>query len=176
MHDRICAIATAQGEGAIGVVRASGKESISRISEVFSRDLNNKNSHTTHFGLLRDNKGEIVDEVLITIFHEGKSYTGEESVEISCHGSPYILAKVLELLGMLDFRLAEPGEFTKRAFVNGKLDLSQAEAVADLIASQSKRAHDIALNQLRGQFSHELKELREKLINFSRNSFNSCEN
>ena len=167
MHDRICAIATAQGEGAIGVVRASGKESISRISEVFSRDLNNKNSHTTHFGLLRDNKGEIVDEVLITIFHEGRSYTGEESVEISCHGSPYILAKVLELLGMLDFRLAEPGEFTKRAFVNGKLDLSQAEAVADLIASQSKRAHDIALNQLRGQFSHELKELREKLINFA---------
>lgn len=167
MHDRICAIATAQAEGAIGVVRASGKESISRISEVFSRNLNNKNSHTTHFGLLRDKKGEIVDEVLITIFHEGKSYTGEESVEISCHGSPYILAKVLELLGMLDFRLAEPGEFTKRAFVNGKLDLSQAEAVADLIASQSKRAHDIALNQLRGQFSHELKELREKLINFA---------
>ena len=167
MHDRICAIATAQGEGAIGVVRASGKESISIISEVFSRDLNNKNSHTTHFGLLRDNKGEVVDEVLITIFHEGKSYTGEESIEISCHGSSYILAKVLELLGTLDFRLAEPGEFTKRAFVNGKLDLSQAEAVADLIASQSKRAHDIALNQLRGQFSHELKELREKLINFA---------
>lgn len=166
-QDTICALATAGGTGAIAVIRISGDESIKLVSSLFSKDLSNENSHTIHFGLIKDSNSDIIDEVLISIFKEGKSYTGEESAEISCHGSPYIQQQILDALVDVGCRLAGPGEFTQRAFLNGKLDLSQAEAVADLISSQSKRTHDIALKQLRGRFSSELKELREKLIHFA---------
>lgn len=165
--DTICAIATANGVGAIGVVRVSGKKALKHTSKLFSKDLTNKASHTIHFGTISNSNGELIDEVLISIFEEGKSFTGEESAEISCHGSPFIQQKIVQALLEEGCRMAEPGEFTQRAFFNGKLDLSQAEAVADLIASQSKKAHNIALKQLRGGFSSELKELREKLINFA---------
>jgi tRNA modification GTPase len=165
--DAICALATPQGIGAIGLVRTSGAGSIEKVSALFSGKILDAKSHTVHFGLLKDSLGEVIDEVLITIFHTGRSFTGEESVEISCHASPYILQKVLNTLNTCGFRLALPGEFTQRAFLNGKLDLSQAEAVADLIASESKRSHEIALKQLRGGFSTELRDLREKLIHFA---------
>ncbi len=166
-NDPICALATANGVGAISVIRASGKGSISLVNQFISKDLTSHKSHSIHFGVLTDSNGKGIDEVLISIFHEGKSFTGEESVEISCHGSIFIQQEILSVLTSNGFRLAEPGEFTKRAFMNGKLDLSQAEAVADLIACQSKQAHEIALKQLRGTFSNQLKELREKLIHFA---------
>lgn len=166
-QDTICALATAGGTGAIAVIRVSGDKSLEIISTLFSKDLTSKESHTVHFGLLRDKESALIDEVLISIFKDGKSYTGEESAEISCHGSPYIQQQVMNALIEAGCRLAAPGEFTQRAFLNGKLDLSQAEAVADLISSQSKRTHDIALKQLRGRFSSELKELRDKLIHFA---------
>jgi len=165
--DTICALATANGVGAIAVIRASGKNAIKLVNPFFSKDLISHKSHTIHFGVLSDSNGKAIDEVLISIFEEGNSFTGEESVEISCHGSTFIQQEILNVLISNGFRLAEPGEFTKRAFMNGKLDLSQAEAVADLIASQSKQAHEIALQQLRGTFSSQLKELREKLIHFA---------
>jgi tRNA modification GTPase len=166
-NEPICALATANGLGAIAVIRTSGKGVIELVSPFFSKELKNKKSHTIHFGVFSDNTGKAIDEVLISLFEEGKSFTGEESVEISCHGSVYIQQQILHVLTSNGFRLAEPGEFTKRAFMNGKLDLSQAEAVADLIASQTKQAHDIALKQLRGSFSGQLKDLRSKLIHFA---------
>jgi len=166
-QDTICALATPNGIGAIGMIRLSGKESWEIVSNVFSKSLESAASHTTHFGTISNDKGELVDEVLVNVFAEGKSFTGEQSAEISCHGSPYIQQQIIQVLLKAGCRLAEPGEFTQRAFLNGKMDLSQAEAVADLIASQSKSAHGIALKQLRGGFSSELKELREKLINFA---------
>lgn len=166
-QDCICALATANGVGAIGVVRVSGPGSWEITEKLFSKSFEGKSSHTAHFGVFSTAEGKAIDEVLITIFAEGKSFTGEESVEISCHGSPYIQQQILTILCQNGCRLAEPGEFTQRAFLNGKMDLSQAEAVADLIASQSRNAHDIALKQLRGGFSSELKDLREKLIHFA---------
>jgi tRNA modification GTPase len=165
--DTICALATANGVGAIALIRVSGKEALKIVSSRFSKDLQSKESHTVHFGNLTSASGEIIDEVLITVFAEGKSFTGEESAEIACHASPYIQQQIIQTLTASGCLLAEPGEFTMRAFMNGKMDLSQAEAVADLIASQSKSAHDIALKQLKGGFSSELKELREKLIHFA---------
>ena len=166
-NETICALATPNAIGAIAIVRVSGQNAKEIVSEYFSKNLRDKASHTTHFGLFKNEIGETIDEVLATVFDIGKSFTGEESVEISCHGSPYIQQQIIQTLTRKNCRLAEPGEFTKRAFMNGKLDLSQAEAVADLIASQSKQAHQIALRQLRGNFSHELKDLREKLIHFA---------
>lgn len=166
-YDPICALATANGVGAISVIRVSGVGSKAFISQNFSKNLSDKPSHTVHFGVFTDGKKNAIDEVLVSVFDEGKSFTGEESVEISCHGSLYIQQQILQVLCASGFRLAEPGEFTQRAFLNGKMDLSQAEAVADLIASQSKQAHDVALRQLRGQFSNQLLELREKLIQFA---------
>ncbi|MES2798535.1 MAG: tRNA uridine-5-carboxymethylaminomethyl(34) synthesis GTPase MnmE [Bacteroidota bacterium] len=166
-NDIICATATPNGIGAIGIVRVSGKGSISSISVIFNKNLSEKNTHTLHFGTIQNKENELIDEVLVSIFHEGKSFTGEESVEISCHGSSYIIQRIIDELLKNGCRLANPGEFTMRAFMNGKLDLSQAEAVADLIASQSKQAHNIALKQLRGGFSSELRELREQLIHFA---------
>ena len=166
-NETICAIATPSGVGAIGVIRLSGSESISITQKLFSRNIESADSHTLHFGSIRSTSGELIDEVLVSVFRDGKSFTGEESVEISCHGSAYILQQIIAELNTAGCRMAKPGEFTQRAFFNGKLDLSQAEAVADLIASQSKKAHDIALKQLRGNFSTELKELREKLIHFA---------
>ncbi len=166
-QDPICALATANGIGAIALIRTSGPHSKSLVSKLFSKDLSIQKTHTVHFGWLSNLDGERIDEVLVTLFDDGKSFTGEESVEIACHGSIYIQQQILQALGSVGFRMAEPGEFTQRAFLNGRMDLSQAEAVADLIASQSKNAHEIALKQLRGTFSSELQELREKLIHFA---------
>ena len=166
-NETICALATPNGTGAIGIIRVSGEKSLSIVSTFFSKDLAKTPSHTLHFGTFKNNQGEILDEVLISVFHEGKSFTGEQSAEISCHGSSYILQAVMETLVQGGCRIAEPGEFTKRAFLNGKIDLSQAEAVADLIASQSKGMHSLALKQLKGHFSDELKSLRQQLIDFA---------
>jgi tRNA modification GTPase len=167
----ICAIATPPGTGAIAVVRLSGPESLSIAQHFFipagaKSAINTMKSHKMHFGkfIYED---RIIDEVLLTYFKSPHSYTGEDSVEISCHGSEFIQQKIIELLLDSGARLADPGEFTMRAFLNGKLDLSQAEAVADLIASQSKSAHRLALNQMRGGFSEKIKELRDKLLQFT---------
>lgn len=166
-NDTICALATPNGIGAIGVIRVSGKEAKAVTSKVFSRSIVDTVSHSSHFGTIRSAEGAILDEVLVTVFNEGKSFTGEESVEIGCHGSPYIQQQVIQVLLNAGCRLAQPGEFTQRAFLNGRMDLSQAEAVADLIAAQSRGAHNMAIKQLRGTFSNKLKELREKLIHFA---------
>jgi tRNA modification GTPase len=165
--DPICALATANGIGAIAMIRTSGPQAKTLVSKVFSKDLSIQKTHTVHLGWLSNLEGVRIDEVLVTLFDDGKSFTGEESVEIACHGSIYIQQQILQALSSVGFRMAEPGEFTQRAFLNGRMDLSQAEAVADLIASQSKNAHEIALKQLRGNFSSELQELREKLIHFA---------
>jgi tRNA modification GTPase len=166
-NDTICALSTANGIGAIGLIRISGKEALLIVSKMASKNLVGKESHTAHFATIKNRVGEIIDEVLITVFSEGKSFTGEEIAEIGCHGSPFIQQQIIQLLLDNGCRMAEPGEFTMRAFMNGKMDLSQAEAVADLIASQSRNAHNIAMKQMRGGFSNELKEIREKLINFA---------
>ena len=158
----ICALATAPG-GALGIIRISGPQTLEILSRVFSKDLTKAKPNTIHYGHIKDG-AEIIDEVLVSIFRAPHSYTGEDSAEISCHGSRYILNKVLELLIQNGCRMAGPGEFTQRAYLNGKMDLSQAEAVADLIASSNKATHDIALNQLRGHFSTELSRLREQLL------------
>ena len=158
----ICALATAPG-GAIGIIRISGPQTLEILSRVFSKDLRNAHPNTIHYGHIKNGE-EIVDEVLVSVFRSPHSYTGEDSAEISCHGSRYILNKVLALLIENGCRQAGPGEFTQRAYLNGKMDLSQAEAVADLIASSNKATHDIALNQLRGHFSTELSRLREQLL------------
>ena len=160
--ETICALATAPG-GALGIIRVSGSQSLEILSRVFSKDLSNAEPNTIHYGHIQADK-EVVDEVLVSVFRAPHSYTGEDSAEISCHGSRYILNKVLELLIQHGCRMANPGEFTQRAFLNGKMDLSQAEAVADLIASSNKATHQIALSQLRGNFSSELAGLREKLL------------
>ena len=158
----ICALATAPG-GALGIIRISGPQVLDILSRVFSKDLTDAQPNTIHYGHIKDGL-EIIDEVMVSIFRAPRSYTGEDSAEISCHGSRYILNKVLELLIQNGCRMAGPGEFTQRAYLNGKMDLSQAEAVADLIASSNKATHDIALNQLRGHFSSELSRLREQLL------------
>lgn len=165
--DTICALSTASGVGAIAVIRVSGKRTLEIVSSVFSKSLINKPSHTAHFGtILNDNK-EVLDEVLITIFHHGKSFTGEETAEIACHGSIFIQREILNLLLAKGCRMAEPGEFTMRAFFNGKMDLSQAEAIADLIASNSKKVHQIAMNQMRGGYSDGIQQLKQQLIDFA---------
>lgn len=165
--DTICALSTAPGMGAIALVRVSGKRACASLSNIFSKDLTHVDSHTTHFGYIRTTNGDVLDEVLITVLREGKSFTGEETVEIACHGSVYIQQEILRLLTAHGCRMAEPGEFTMRAFHNGKLDLSQAEAVADLIASESQMAHRVAMKQMKGKFSSELSELRSGLIHFA---------
>ncbi len=166
-NDTIVALATSVGVGAIGVIRLSGKAAISIANQSFSKDLNAKKSHSLHFGKILDEEKNIIDEVLISLFVAPKSYTKENVVEISCHGSNYIIQQLLALYMRQGARLAQPGEFTQRAFLNGQLDLSQAEAVADLIASNSKQAHAIAMQQMRGGFSNEIKELRQQLIDFA---------
>jgi tRNA modification GTPase len=158
----ICALATAPG-GAIGIIRISGPRTLEILSRVFSKNLVNADGNTIHYGHIKD--GEVVvDEVLVSVFRAPHSYTGEESAEISCHGSRYILNKVLALLIENGCRQANPGEFTQRAYLNGKMDLSQAEAVADLIASTNQATHQIAMSQLRGHFSSQLAQLREQLL------------
>lgn len=169
-NDTICAIATAQG-GAIGLIRLSGPQAITAVSAIFrphqaSKRLQEQAPYTLTYGRIMDGE-EMIDEVLISLFRAPHSYTGEESVEISCHGSAYILQRVLQLLIAAGARLAQPGEFTQRAFLNGKMDLSQAEAVADLIASTNAATHRMALSQLRGGFSQELQGLRDQLLHFT---------
>ena len=165
-EDTICAITTGGGMSAIAVIRISGAKAINSTNSIFSKDIRDAKSHTIHFGTILDNT-DVVDEVLISIFKGEKSFTGEESVEISCHGSVYIQNKIIQLLIGKGCRTASAGEFTMRAFKNGKLDLSQAESVADLIASESEAAHQTALRQLRGGFSSKLQNLRTKLIDFA---------
>ncbi len=169
-QDTICAIATAPG-GAIGIIRVSGSEAITITGRIFTpasrKPLAERAPYTITFGQIRSPQGEVVDEVLVSLFRAPHSYTGEDSVEISCHGSSYILQQVMQLLIQNGCRAAGPGEYTQRAFLNGKMDLSQAEAVADLIASTSAATHRMAMNQMRGGFSHELSLLREKLLHLT---------
>ena len=165
--DTIVAISTAPGVGAIAVIRLSGEDAIKITDEIFiGKKLAEVASHTLHFGVIEKN-GNKVDEVVVGIFKNPKSYTGEDIIEISCHGSPFIQQQILQLIISKGARLAKPGEFTMRAFLNGKMDLSQAEAVADLINAQTLAAHDIALKQMRGGYSEELKKLRYELIHFA---------
>jgi tRNA modification GTPase len=167
LDDTICALATAGGIGAIGVIRISGSNTLPLVNSLFKgKNLEQADSHTLHFGkIIQDDI--ILDEVLASVFKNPKSYTGEDTIELSCHGSPYILQKILELLVQKGARLAKPGEFTLRAFLNKKLDLSQAEAVADLIAADSAASHQTAMQQMRGGYSQQIQNLREKLINFA---------
>lgn len=165
--DTIAAVATPPGRGAIGVIRVSGKETFEKLNDLFKgADLHKVGSHTANFGTIRDN-GEILDEVVVTVFKSPRSYTGEDVAEISCHGSDFVLRRILEALIQRGVRHAGPGEFTMRAFLNGKMDLSQAEGVADLIASESSTSKEAALHQMRGGFSKKIRDLRERLLNFS---------
>ena len=179
MNDTICALATAPG-GAIGIIRISGAQSLEILSHIFTKNLSDAKANTIHFGHIIERKNhsgnvervaipspQTIDEVLVSVFRAPRSYTGEDSAEISCHGSRYILNKILELLVHNGCRMAEPGEFTKRSFLNGKLDLSQAEAVADLIASSNKATHQLAMSQLRGSVSSELAQLRDQLLHLT---------
>lgn len=166
-HDTIVALATPPGVGAIGVIRLSGKESIRIANELFpSKDLSQQLSHTLHVGFLKDDE-QLLDEVVISLFKGPRSYTGEDVIEISCHGSPYLHEQVIAACVRHGARLARAGEFTMKAFLNGKLDLSQAEAVADLIASNSEASHKTALHTMRGGFATVLSVLREQLLKFS---------
>lgn len=170
-NDTIIALATPPGIGAIAVIRLSGPEAISKCNLFFKakkgeKELINQKSHTLHFGYIVDGD-RIIDEVLVSIFKNPNSYTGENTVEISCHGSSYIQQEIIQLFLKNEVRLATPGEFTLRAFLNGKLDLSQAEAVADLIESNSAGSHQVAMQQMRGGYSKEIKELRQELLDFA---------
>jgi tRNA modification GTPase len=168
LDDTITALSTPPGVGAIGVIRLSGPRAVEIVDAVFEgKKLADQPSHTAHFGAIKDAQGRTLDEVVVTLFRAPRSYTREDVAEVSCHGSPYILQQVLQLFLEKGARLAQPGEFTLRAFLNGRMDLSQAEAVADLIASDSAAAHQIAIQQMRGGFSHEIQKLREELINFA---------
>ena len=165
--ETIIALATPAGSGAFAVIRLSGPQAIDLTNAVFrGKDLSKQASHTIHFGTIRDGE-TILDEVLVSLFIAPHSYTKENVVEISTHGSQYIIESIIKLFIRKGARAAKPGEFTLRAFLNGGLDLSQAEAVADLIASNSKASHQVALQQMRGGFSNELKNLREQLIHFA---------
>jgi tRNA modification GTPase len=166
-NDTIVAIATPPGIGAIGVLRISGEKAIQIVNDLFpSKDLMLLPSHTLHVGNIVNN-GSIIDEVVVSLFKAPRSYTGENVVEISCHGSAFVQQKIIDTCIEKGARLAKPGEFTQRAFLNGKLDLTQAEAVADLIASNTEASRKTALQNMRGGFSNILKELREQLLKFS---------
>ncbi|WP_431158033.1 tRNA uridine-5-carboxymethylaminomethyl(34) synthesis GTPase MnmE [Winogradskyella poriferorum] len=172
MHnDTIVALATPSGSGAIAVIRVSGKDAISLVGKHFKsvvddKTLINQKTHTIHLGQIIDNE-RTIDEVLVSIFKDPNSYTGENVVEVSCHGSSYIQQEIIQMFLRSGCRMASPGEFTLRAFLNGKLDLSQAEAVADLISSDNEASHKIAMQQMRGGFSSEIAKLREELLNFA---------
>ena len=169
-NDTIVALATPSGSGAIAVIRLSGQDAIALASKLFKsvsgKSLINQPTHTVHLGHIVDGS-RVLDEVLLTIFKNPNSYTGEDVIEISCHGSLYIQQEIIQLALRTGCRMAQPGEFTLRAFLNGKLDLSQAEAVADLISSENEASHQIAMQQMRGGFSSELSKLREELLNFA---------
>lgn len=167
-EDTICAISTPSGIGGIAVIRVSGKEAVEIVSKCWKgKPLNELKSHTAHFGHIIDtNDGTLLDEVVLTIFRTPHSFTGEDVIEISCHGSLWIQQQIVNVLIRCGCRTATGGEFTRRAFTNGKMDLSQAEAIADVIASSSRASHRIAMSQMRGAFSHELNALRDKLLEF----------
>lgn len=171
-NDTICALATAPGTGALAVIRISGANTFSTLSQLFitmkgrKKDFATVRPYSIHYGQLTDTD-KVIDEVLVSIFRQPHSFTGEDTAEISCHGSVFIQQTILQLLQRKGIRLAEPGEFTLRAFLNGKMDLSQAEAVADLIAAQHAGAHKAALQQLRGGYSHTISELRTRLVDFA---------
>lgn len=171
LKETICAIATPPGTGAIAIIRLSGPDALKICEQVFSPKkkglkITSSDTHTIHFGNILAGD-DLIDEVLVSVFREPHSYTGENAVEISCHGSSYIQQKIMELLISKGARTAKPGEFTLRAFLNGKFDLSQAEAVADLIAASSNSAHDLAMQQMRGGFSKKISELRTRLLDFA---------
>ena len=163
LSDNICAMATPSG-GAIGIIRISGPDSISIADRHFSRNISEAKSHTLHYGVFASDSSMPIDDVMVAVFRAPHSYTGENSVEIYCHGSRYIMSQIIRTLIDAGCRQAEPGEYTRRAFINGKMDLSQAEAVADLIAATGKASHDMALGQLRGNISSELSRLRDQLL------------
>ncbi len=168
LSDTIVALATPPGIGAIGVIRLSGPKAIEIVDSVFKgKDLNKQATHTIHFGTIRNEADQIIDEVLVSLFVAPKSYTGENVVEVSCHGSEYIIQALIQLFIRQGARMAQPGEYTMRAFLNGRMDLSQAEAVADLIASSSSASHSLAMQQMRGGFSDEIQKLRQELIDFA---------
>jgi len=165
--DTIVALATAPGIAAISVIRLSGQSAIEIIDKLFpSKEISTQASHTLHVGLLKDGN-DVIDEVVLSLYKGPKSYTGEDTIEISGHGSPYIQEQIINTCIKYGARLAKPGEFTQRAFINGKLDLTQAESVADLIASNTKAAQKTAIQNIRGGFSHQLKNMREQLIKFA---------
>lgn len=167
LEDTICAISTAPGIGGIAVIRISGKQAIEYVSQCWQgADINAMKSHTAHLGRIADKDGSILDEVVLTLFRNPHSFTGEDVIEIACHGSTWIQQQIINTLIDCGCRPATGGEFTRRAYTNGRMDLSQAEAVADLIASSSRASHRIAFNQMRGAFSRELSSLREKLLEF----------
>ncbi|MBI6116548.1 tRNA uridine-5-carboxymethylaminomethyl(34) synthesis GTPase MnmE [Salegentibacter maritimus] len=170
LNDTIVALATPSGAGAIAIIRVSGPEALNIVSPLFKakskKKLSDQASHTLHLGNLMD-EDRTLDEVLISVFRAPKSYTGEETVEISCHGSPYIQQEIIQLMIRKGCRSAEAGEFTMRAFLNGKMDLSQAEAVADLISSENQASHQMAMQQMRGGFSNEIHRLRQELLDFA---------
>ncbi len=169
-NDTITALASAAGAGAVAIIRVSGPDAFAIVSSIFlaksQKDIIKQASHTIHLGHIKDGH-KVLDEVLVSLFKNPKSYTGEDVIEINCHGSAYIQQEILQLLLRKGCRMADAGEFTLRAFLNGKMDLSQAEAVADLIASDSEAAHKIAIQQMRGGFSNEIKHLRDQLLNFA---------
>ena len=166
-QDTICALAIANGIGAIGIIRVSGNQSFEIVNKIFEgKNLEKVDSHTVHYGFIKD-KDETIDEVMISVFHAPKTFTTENSVEISFHGSPYIGKKILEALIKNGARMAKAGEFTMRAFMNGRIDLSQAESIADLIASENEASRKVALNQLKGGISNEISFLRNDLLNFT---------
>ena len=168
IQDTIAALSTPPGQGALGIIRVSGPNTIYIVNELFKgKDLTQADSHTIHLGTIRNDDNEIIDEVLVSIFRKPHSYTKEDVIEISGHGSHYILQQVLGLLVAKGARLAKPGEFTQKAFLNGRFDLAQAEAVADLIASENAGMQQTAMKQMRGGFSDEIRNLREQLVHFA---------
>lgn len=164
--DTICALSTPQGVSAIAVIRLTGQAAITTVNQCFTKDISHAKGYTVHYGSIVD-QDKVVDDVIVTIFRGPHSFTGENTVEIACHGSTFIQQRIIEVLLQNGARLAEAGEFSKRAFFNGKFDLSQTEAIADLIHSQSEAAHQIAIQQMRGGFSNDLKDLRAQLIHFA---------
>ncbi|WP_372474649.1 tRNA uridine-5-carboxymethylaminomethyl(34) synthesis GTPase MnmE [Capnocytophaga sp. ARDL2] len=170
LQDTIVALATPSGAGAVAIIRVSGPEAVEQVATVFhsvkNKDLRKQKTHTLHLGYIKDGE-KIIDQVLVSLFKGTNSYTGEPTVEISCHGSVFIQQQIIQLLLRNGVRMATAGEFTMRSFLNGKMDLSQAEAVADLIASDNEASHQLAMQQMRGGFSNEIANLREQLLNFA---------
>src|SRR5690554_2297188 len=170
LNDTIVALATPSGAGAVAIIRVSGPKAIDTVADVFqsikNKDLRQQKTHTLHLGYIKDGE-KIIDQVLVSLFKDTNSYTGEPTVEISCHGSVFIQQQIIQLMLRKGCRMATAGEFTMRSFLNGKMDLSQAEAVADLIASDNEAAHQLAMQQMRGGFSNEIAKLREELLNFA---------